>query len=106
MAYYKAAHPWTIAESQAEVPRKTGTIIRQEVGTKDSTVFLNSRFHEHLKSLRIQHEFHVVEGVGHDTLALMAGLANSAFYRKALAPKAGESAAEQPHASDADKPGL
>jgi len=34
----------------------------------------------------------------------MAGLANSEFYRKALALKTGDSEAEQPHAADADKP--
>jgi enterochelin esterase-like enzyme len=104
MAYYKATHPWTVAESQAEVLRKSGTIIRQAVGSKDFSLYLSRRFHEHLKTLVIPHEFHIVEGVGHDTLALMAGLANSEFYRKALTLRTGESAAEQPHAAEADKP--
>jgi enterochelin esterase-like enzyme len=104
MAYFKATHPWTVAESQAEALRKSGTIIRQAVGSKDFSLYLSRRFHEHLKSLRIPHEFHVVDDVGHDTPALMAGLANAEFYRKTLALKTGDSAAEQPHAADADKP--
>ena len=104
MAYFKANHPWTVAESQAEVLRKSGTIIRQAVGSRDSSLHLSRRFHEHLKALFIPHEFHIVEGAEHNALALMAGLANSEFYRKALAPKTGDPAAEQPHAGDADKP--
>ncbi|MDI9612412.1 MAG: alpha/beta hydrolase-fold protein [Acidobacteriota bacterium] len=104
MAYFKASHPWTVAESQAEVLRKSGTIIRQAVGSRDSSLHLSRRFHEHLKALFIPHEFHIVEGTEHNALALMAGLANSEFYRKALAPKTGDPAAEQPHAGDADKP--
>jgi len=34
----------------------------------------------------------------------MAGLANSEFYRKALALTTGDSAAEQSHAAEAGKP--
>jgi enterochelin esterase-like enzyme len=104
MAYFKATHPWTVAESQAEVLRKSATIIRQAVGSKDFTLYLSRRFHEHLKSLAIPHEFHIVEGVGHNTPALMAGLADFEFYRKALALKTGDSAPEQSHAADADRP--
>ena len=65
MAYFKANHPWTVAESQAEVLRKSGIIIRQAVGSKDWSLYLNRRFHEHLKALAIPHEFHIVEGVEH-----------------------------------------
>lgn len=94
MDYFRATHPWTLAESQAGILRKGETIIRQAVGSKDLSLYLSRRFHQHLEALGIPHEFHVVEDVGHDTPALMAGLANAAFYRKALASRAGESAAK------------
>jgi enterochelin esterase-like enzyme len=100
MDYFKATHPWTLAESGAEFLRKPGTIIRQAVGSKDFSFYLSRRFHEHLDALKIPHEFHVVEDVGHQTPALMAGLANGEFYRKALGPKADHAAAEQSNAAD------
>lgn len=94
MDYFKATHPWTIAESSAEVLQKPGTIIRQAVGSEDFSFHLNRRFHEHLDALRIPHEFHVVKDVGHHTPALMAGLANAEFYRKALGRNTGDTVAE------------
>jgi len=100
LAYFKATHPWTIAQTQAVVLRKGETLIRQAVGSKDFSLYLSRRFHEHLKSLEIPHEFDIVEGVGHDTAALMAGLGNSEFYRKALAPRESKAAPEPPDASD------
>ena len=100
MDYFKATHPWTLAESGAEVLRKPGTIIRQAVGSKDFSFYLSRRFHEHLDALKIPHEFHVVKDVGHQTPALMAGLANWEFYRKALGPKADDAATEPSDAAD------
>jgi len=100
MAYFKATHPWTLAESQAKMLQRPGTIIRQAVGSEDFSFYLSRRFHEHLESLGIPHEFHVVQDTGHDASALMAGLANAEFYRKALAPKAGEPAATPCDAAD------
>lgn len=87
MAYFKSTHPWTAAESNAEALRNSGTILRQAVGSNDRTLALSQRFHEHLEKLKIQHEFHIVRDVGHDTLGLMEGLANAEFYRKVLALK-------------------
>lgn len=99
MDYFKATHPWTLAESCARVLRKSGTIIRQAVGSEDVTFHLSQRFHEHLDALKIPHEFHVVKDVGHQAPGLMAGLANGEFYRKALGQKAGHAAAEQSDAA-------
>lgn len=95
MAYFKATHPWTLAESQAQVLRQTGTVIRQAVGSRDFTFHLSHRFHEHLRALEIPHEFRVVNDAGHDTPALMAGLPNAEFYRMALAPKSGTPGTER-----------
>jgi enterochelin esterase-like enzyme len=97
IAYFKSTHPWTVAESQARFLKKSGIIIRQAVGSEDFTLNLNRRFHEHLLSLDIPHEFHIVDGVGHNTPALMAGLANSEFYRNALMPRSVKSIAKKPH---------
>jgi len=99
MGYFKATHPWTLAESGAEVLRKPGTIIPQAVGSKDFTFYLSRRFHEYLDTLKIPHEFHVVKDVGHQTPELMAGLANGEFYRNALGQKAGDTAAESSDAA-------
>ena len=87
MAYFKATHPWAAAETQADALRKAGTVIRQAVGSKDFSLDLSRRYHEHLTSLQIPHDFQIVDNVGHDTPALMAGLDNAAFYRKALKVK-------------------
>ena len=94
MDYFKATHPWTVAASRAEVLRKPGTIIRQAVGSKDFSFYLSRRFHEHLDALKIPHEFHVVKDAGHQAPALMAGLTNGQFYRKALGQKSGDAGAE------------
>jgi len=100
MDYFKATHPWAVAESCAEVLRKPGTVIRQAVGTKDFSFYLSRRFHEHLDALKIPHEFHVVNDVGHHAPALMAGLANAEFYRKALSRNADDTGAEPSDAAD------
>jgi hypothetical protein len=100
MDYFKATHPWTVAESGAEVLRKPGTIIRQAVGSRDFSFYLSRRFHEHLDALKIPHEFHVVNDVGHHTPELMAGLANAEFYRKALGRSADDTGAEPSDAAD------
>ncbi len=84
MSCFRAGHPWTIAASNAAVLRRSGIVIRQAVGSRDLSLALNRRFHEHLVSLGIAHEFTVVDGVGHDTRELMSGLANAEFYRQAL----------------------
>lgn len=90
MDYFKATHPWTVAASSAEALRKSGVIIRQAVGSKDLSLSLSRRFHEHLDALEIPHEFHVVKDAGHQAPALMAGLTNGEFYRRALGPKSGD----------------
>lgn len=100
MNYFKATHPWTLAESCAGELRKPGTIIRQAVGSRDFSFDLSRRFHEHLAALKIPHEFHVVKNVGHWTPALMAGLANADFYRKALEQKAADAGVKPSDAAE------
>ncbi|MEY3033137.1 MAG: hypothetical protein RLZZ622_1612 [Planctomycetota bacterium] len=100
MDYFKATHPWTLAESCAVVLRKPGTIIRLAVGSKDFSFYLSRRFHKHLDALRIPHEFHVVKDVGHHPPALMAGLATADFYRQALGQKAADAGVQPSDAAD------
>jgi len=88
LKYFQATHPWTLAETHAQALRERGTVIRQAVGSRDFTLDLNRRFHDRLESLKIPHEFTVVEGVAHDTPTLLAGLKNARFYQQALTPRA------------------
>lgn len=80
--YYRAVHPITIAEQQADAVR--GKVrVRIAVGALDNTEPLNRAYSEHLAKLDIAHTFTVVPGVEHNTLALLRGFGetNWEFYR-------------------------
>jgi enterochelin esterase-like enzyme len=83
--YYKAQSPVTAAEIYSATV-KDKTRVRMAVGARDNTAELNRAYSEHLKKLKITHDFTEVPGVTHDTLALLKGLgdANWVFYRKAF----------------------
>jgi hypothetical protein len=85
--YYRAIHPITVAEQQADAVRGKMRV-RIVAGARDSTGPLNRAYSDYLKKLNIAHTFTIVPGVGHDTLALLKGLgeANWEFYRSALSP--------------------
>jgi len=59
--------------------------------SKDGTAPIETVFIDEI----IPHKFDIVENVGHDTPALMAGLANAEFYRQALAAKPAAPSREQ-----------
>lgn len=82
---YQAASPWRLAEKNARALRN-GPKIRIAIGNLDFTLPSNQAFSEHLKELKISHSFHVVPGVGHNTLALLRGMGedNWTFYREVL----------------------
>lgn len=85
--YYRAQHPITVAEQQADAVR--GKVrVRMAVGARDNTEPLNRAYSEHLKKLNIAHTFTIVPDGGHDTLALFEGLgeANWKFYRAVFEP--------------------
>ncbi|MFM7161754.1 MAG: alpha/beta hydrolase, partial [Planctomycetaceae bacterium] len=100
--YFRATHPWTLAETHATSLREHKTVIRQAVGSRDFSLTLNRRFHDRLESLRIAHEFTVVEGVAHDTPTLLAGLKNAQFYRQALATRPQPANVDAKAKADAD----
>ncbi len=105
MQYFRATHPWNMAQQNAAQLRHAGTIIRQATGTSDFSLTLNRTYHEHLQTQQIPHEYHEVPNVAHDTPALLAGLANAQFYRKALTPRPPAKApAEDSQPSTADSP--
>ncbi len=82
--YYRAQHPITIAEQQADAVR--GKVrVRMAVGSRDSTAPLNRAYSAHLTRLKLDHAFSIVPDAGHDTLALLQGLGekNWEFYRTA-----------------------
>ncbi|MFM2220597.1 MAG: hypothetical protein RLZZ553_345 [Verrucomicrobiota bacterium] len=83
--YYKAQHPITIAEKQAELLRNK-IMIRIAVGSRDRSGMEIRAYSERLTKLKIEHAFTIVPEVGHDTLALLNGLgeANWRFYQMAL----------------------
>lgn len=95
--YYRAQHPITIAEQQADAVRGKG-IVRIAVGSRDSSGPLNRAYSEHLTKLKIDHTVSIVPEAGHDTLALLQGLgeANWEFYQKAFARIRKQTAAATP----------
>ncbi|MBU6180547.1 MAG: prolyl oligopeptidase family serine peptidase, partial [Verrucomicrobia bacterium] len=78
---YRAAHPITVVEQQADAVRGRMRV-RIAVGSVDFSEPLNRAYSAHLRNAKIDHTFTVVPGVDHDTLALLRGLgeANGAFY--------------------------
>jgi len=77
--------PWALAEEYAERVRGR-TSIRIIVGSKDGLVKSNTAFHELLDRLGIDHQFEVIEGVGHTPWPLYDALGDNcwAFYSKAF----------------------
>ncbi len=87
LEYYRSLNPITVAEQEADAVR--GKVrVRMAVGARDNTGPLNRAYSELLTKLNITHDFTIVPGVGHDTLALLKGLgeANWQFYRDVFSP--------------------
>jgi|GEM_PF-242989 len=96
--YFRQVSPWEIAPRNAAAVSKD-SLVRQAVGDRDETFALNKEFHEHLRTLGIQHEWTVLPGVDHDPLKTLQALGEGqwAFYRKAFgAPEKASAAADGP----------
>ena len=78
MAYFREQSPWLQAKRAVEagvpLPR-----MRLVVGTADETYPANRRFHEHLTTLGIAHEYAEVPGIGHSLPALWSALEGDAW---------------------------
>lgn len=85
LEYFKARSPITVVRQNAGAIRGK-SLVRQAVGSRDFTAELNRSYSMLLHQLNIKHDFTVVGGVGHDTMALLQGLGdkNWQFYRDAL----------------------
>lgn len=87
LAHYRAQSPITAAEAfAARGGPRPSLRLRVVVGDRDFTQPANAAFHQRLTSLGVPHDFTVLPGVGHETMAVLQGLgaANWAFYRAAL----------------------
>ena len=84
-ANFYAASPRHLAERNAKTIAN-GSLVRMVIGDKDETYTNNVAFHEHLVALGIPHEWTVLQGLGHDPVAVFESLGddNWAFYRKAF----------------------
>lgn len=86
--YFKTQSPLTVAEKYAAAVSGK-SLVRVAVGERDFTAELNRAYSEHLKKLKVNHEWTVVPGVAHETMPLLKGLgeANWVFYCAAFGKK-------------------
>jgi enterochelin esterase-like enzyme len=84
-------NPWTLVEKNADQIRGR-TVVRIAVGGKDGLVGVNTRYHELLDKLRIEHDFDIVPEAPHSPNPVYEGLGdkNWAFWRKALGRVSGK----------------
>jgi polyhydroxybutyrate depolymerase len=88
ISYFKTLNPWQVAQENNAKLNKLDVLIRQVVGKDDSSLADNESFHEHLKQLKIAHEFLVLPDVDHDTRDVLLELwrQDKNFYHRALQP--------------------
>lgn len=88
ISYFKALNPWQVARDNNEKLLNVDVLIRQVVGKDDSVLADNQSFHEHLKRLKISHEYVVLPDVDHDTRDVLSKLwsKDKDFYSRALEP--------------------
>ncbi len=89
MEYFQAQSPWRLAEALAgNDPPGPGAPVRVVVGEEDELLDMNRRFHEHLKSLGIPHDYVELPGVGHNPPATLQAMGPDhwAFYRQVFEP--------------------
>jgi enterochelin esterase-like enzyme len=85
MDYFVLQSPWHLAEAAANgLP--ADLLIRQIVGTTDSMVIDNRKFHERLIELGIEHNYIELEGIGHNPMDVLnaLGASNFNFYNLVL----------------------
>jgi enterochelin esterase-like enzyme len=87
---YEQSNPWTLVEKNADKIRGR-TVVRIAVGGKDGLATTNTRYHEHLEKLKIEHDFDIVPDAPHSPNPVYEGLGdkNWEFWRKALARVSG-----------------
>lgn len=106
--YYEANDAWTLVERNADAIRGR-TFVRIAVGDNDNLLKNDTRFHELLTKLKIEHGFDVIPGAKHDPSQVYDGLGDKTwtFYSQAFgAAGAAKPAAvaQAPAESKADAP--
>ncbi|MCP5118751.1 MAG: esterase family protein [bacterium] len=88
--YFLRHSPWTVVKRNADAIRGR-TTVRVCVGEQDRWLERNRKYHELLKTLKIEHEFHVAPEAGHSARRVYAGLGDKTwkFYSRAFASPAG-----------------
>ena len=76
--FLAANHPYTLLQQNADALRGR-TVIRIAVGDQDDLMVYNTALHERLTQLKIDHEYEVVPGVGHDSSKVYKLLGDHAF---------------------------
>ncbi len=86
-SYFLQVSPRTLAAENAQRIAET-VRLRMVIGSIDETYANNLQFHEYLQGLGIPHEWIVLPGVGHNTMATLRALGDRhwAFYRAAFEP--------------------
>jgi enterochelin esterase-like enzyme len=84
-SYFLQVSPRTLAAENAQRIAET-VRLRMVIGSIDETYTNNLQFHEYLQGLGIPHEWIVLPGVGHNTMATLRALGDRhwAFYRAAF----------------------
>jgi enterochelin esterase-like enzyme len=89
LEYFQAQSPWRLAEALAENdPPGPGVPVRLVVGEQDELLEINRRFHQHLRTLGIPHDYRELPGVGHSPPATFQAMGPDhwAFYRQVFGP--------------------
>lgn len=84
-SYFLEVSPRNLAAQNAQVIAKS-IKLRMVIGNRDELYGNNLAFHDYLKTLKIPHEWIVLEDVEHDAMATLKGLGDRhlAFYRAAF----------------------
>jgi endo-1,4-beta-xylanase len=76
--YFEACDPWRLVERNVQLIREH-TLIRIGIGDQDPLLERNRKFHELLESLKIDHEYFVVPGVGQQPVLFYQKLGPEGF---------------------------
>jgi endo-1,4-beta-xylanase len=77
-AYFQETDLATVIRKNADAIRGK-TIVRMRVGSEDSLLPNNQALHEFLSQLKIEHEYEVVPGFGHDSSGIYKHLGDRVF---------------------------
>lgn len=97
--YFRARSPWVLAERNAAALTSGSSRIRMVVGDRDEMLANVRAFEDHLKALKIPHDYAEVPGVGHNPTDMLDAMGDAfwAFHRSALSGAASAGAPRPPN---------